>query len=303
MQVLGRSLGARLVGEPDNEDKHPPAIHAKHRLGRYPVLAPGEDDRAYRRLWEWIFNGAHEGRRSLLARHMLGPGIQKRIFEGRMDPVTWLAGTLARDPRRDAVPADGGTHRRVIAKSIHAQLALEWLVSTFDVDVLVLLRHPASVLASWMEVNLKDARNSTLATRRDIRLRYVDRWDVPPPGRDPVESMSWKIGLLTAALEEATARHPTWHVRTHESLCTDPPGEFRRLYGDLGLEWTQETTDYMEDHNQPGEGFVVKRVASELSDSWQRRLDDNQLATLRKVLSLFPITTWSDEDFVRHRTG
>ncbi len=44
---------------------------------------------------------------------------------------------------------------------------------------------------------------------------------------------------------------------------------------------------------------MVKRVASELTDSWQRRLDDGQLATLRRVLSWFPITTWSDRDFVR----
>jgi hypothetical protein len=299
MQVLGRGRKTRVVAEADNEDKYPAAIHAKHRLGRYPVLGPGEDDRAYRRLWEWIFDGAHEGRRSLLARQMLGPGIQGRIFDGRPDTLTWLAGTIARDPRPRPTSVDGGDHRRVVAKSIHAQLALDWLVSAFDVDVLVLLRHPANVLASWMEVNLKDSRNSTLETRPEIRSRYLDRWDVPLPGPEPLERMCWRIGLLVAALEESAAWHPTFQVRTHEALCTDPVGEFRRVFADFGMEWTQLAEDFLRDHDQPGEGFVVKRVAADLPDSWQRRLDDHQLSTLRKVLSRFPITTWSDDDFER----
>ena len=41
------------------------------------------------------------------------------------------------------------------------------------------------------------------------------------------------------------------------------------------------------------------RVAAGLSRAWQTKLDDDQLATLRRVLAWFPITTWSDADFER----
>ncbi len=190
-----------------------------------------------------------------------------------------------------------------MAKSIHAQFAIEWIAAEFDVEVLFLLRHPANVLASWLEVNLKDSRYSTLEHRDDIRQRYVEPWGVPLPGPDPIERKSWMIGLLTAAVEDTSARHPDWHVRTHEQLCTDPPGQFHHLFDDLGLPWGTSTEEFLEKHNSPGSGFVVKRVASELNGSWQRRLDDDQLTTLRRVLSWFPITTWSDQDFVRHRDG
>ncbi len=162
-----------------------------------------------------------------------------------------------------------------MAKSIHAQLAIDWIASQFDVDVLLLLRHPANVLASWMEINLKDSRYSTLENRPDIRARYVEPWGVPLPGPDPVERMSWMIGLLLAAIEEASTRHPDWHVRTHEQLCADPAGEFRRLSADLGLVWGESAEEFLVRHNTPGSGFAVKRVASELPDSWQRRLDDD----------------------------
>ncbi len=230
---------------------------------------------------------------------MSAPRKHERIFEGRQDLVTWVAATLARDPRPKASLDTDGRPARVIAKSIHAQLALEWLTSEFDVEVLVLLRHPANVLASWMEVKLKDSRNPTLETRPEIRHRYIEPWGVPLPGPDPVERMSWRIGLLTAALEEAAARHPGWHVRIHETLCLDPVAEFEQLYRDLGLRWTGETAKYLNDHDAPGEGFRVIRVASEQADSWKRRLDDDQLATLRRVLDWFPISSWSDEDYDR----
>ena len=298
MRVLGTSPGAVRIPEPDNEDKYPAAIHAKAQLGRYPCLLPGQQAPQYRRLWQWILSGAPEGWRSHQARRLLGPGAATRIFEGDMDLTTWAAATLARDPR--PAPRPQG---RVVAKSIHAQLALEWIATEFEVTPLVLLRHPGNVLASWMEVQLKDGRNSTLESRPEVRARYADRWDVPPPGPDPIEKMSWRIGLLIAALEEVLARHPDWQMRTHEQLCTDSVATFRTLFADLDLPWGDATEAFLVENDAPGEGFTTRRVASELSNSWQRRLDDHQLATLRRVLGHFPITTWSDADFERTAPG
>jgi hypothetical protein len=234
-----------------------------------------------------------ENGRAQLARHLLGPGSENRIHEGRPDPVTWLAGLLTRNPRSTPAPAAGP---RLVVKSIHAQLCVEWLADAFDLEVVILLRHPANVLASWLELNLKDSRNSTLETRPEIRTRYLEPWGVPLPGPDPIERISWRIGLLTAVLEDTAARHPEWHVRSHEQLCTDPPAEFQKLYAELGLEWGEPSARYLDEHNTPGTGFVTKRVASELSDSWRHRLDDDQVATLRRVLDWFPVTTWTDQD-------
>jgi hypothetical protein len=109
--------------------------------------------------------------------------------------------------------------------------------------------------------------------------------------------MAWRIGLLVAAVEDACSRHPEWALRTHEQLCTDPDAEFRQLYAELGLEWSDAVSEFLDTHNAPGSGFAVKRVANELPDSWQRRLEPSQVATLRRVLARFPITTYTDEDF------
>ena len=296
MRALSAGAGTTHVNEGDNEDHRPAAIHAKRRLGRYPLLLPGQRSDVYRHLWAWILDGAPRDRRSRVAQLIVGPGARERIYDGHLDVATWMAATLARYPK-----VVGTDPRRTVAKSIHAQLSLEWIAAEFDITPLVLLRHPASVLASWMEVQLKDGRNATLESRPEVRQRYTERWDVPPPGDDPIEKMSWRIGLLIAALEEALSSHPEWHVRTHEELCSDPVATFRALFVDLDLEWTDATRQFLVESDAPGEGFATQRVAAELSDSWQRRLDDDQLATLRRVLSRFPIATWSEADFVRTR--
>ena len=298
MRVLGTSPGTVKALEPDHEEKFAAAIHAKRRLGRYPSLEPGEPAPAYRALWEWILAGGQDSWRSLQARRLLGRRYGTRHFEGRMDLTTVVASTLARNPRPSREYLG-----RVVAKSIHAPMALEWLDAEFDIAPLVLLRHPASVLASWMEVNLKEGSYNTLESRPDIRARYLDRWDVPRPGPDRVERLSWRIGLLNAVLEEVLARNPTWQMRTHEQLCTDSVSTFRTLFDDLGLEWSDATAAYLIDNNVPGAGFQTRRVASEVVGSWQTRLDDDQLATLRRVLGRFPVTTWSDADFERTSPG
>lgn len=294
MRVLGTSPGTVKVLEPDHEEKFAAAIHAKRRLGRYPCLEPGEAAGPYRELWAWALSGGQDSWRSLQARRLLGPRYETRFFEGRMDLTTVVASTLARNPQpsRDYLG-------RTVAKSIHAQMSLEWLDQEFDVTPLILLRHPASVLASWMEVKLKDGSYSTLETRPDIRARYLDRWDVRPPGPDPIETLCWRIGFLIAVLEEVLAKHPTWQMRTHEQLCRDSAATFHTLFDDLGLEWSSATEEYLLTNNVPGDGFETRRVASEVVDSWQKRLDGAQLATLRRVLAGFPITTWSDADFER----
>jgi len=298
LRALGHAERVIDILEPDNEDKQPTAISAKHRVGRYPVLRPGQESLDYRRLWEWIFAGAPEGRRSLLARRMLGPGFVNRIHDGRFDPVARLAGAIAGRPP-PSTGAISAERRRVVAKSIHAQLSVEWLADEFDIDVVLLLRHPANVLASWLELNLKDSRNTTLENSAAIRARYLEPWGVPPPGPEPIERMSWRIALLTAVIEDASTRHPDWLVRVHEQLCVDPAVEFKRLYDDLGLEWTPSSEEFLRTRNSPGSGFTVNRIAAEVSDSWRRRLDDRQLATVRDVVSRFPIATWSDHDFER----
>ncbi len=302
-QVLDSAPGTQLLIEPDNEDKYPGAIRGKRRLGRYPVLEPDEEGGPYREMWDWILHDASTTPRIRLARRLLSIGDQRtkfihpRYFQGRRDPAMWAIATIG--VSRRARPHQRPPGRRVIAKSVHAQLALEWLSSEFEVDVVVLLRHPANVLASWKAVNFKDGRFPSLERNPRVLERYVRRWGVDLPGEDTTEQICWRIALLTAALEEAAARHPEWHLMVHEETCVDPDTAFRNLFSALDLPWTEPTEAYLREHDLPGTGFQIRRVASTVADSWRRSLTDEELDCLTRVIEQFPIRRWRSGDFTR----
>jgi hypothetical protein len=297
MQVLETATGIRALLEPDNEGISAPAIWGKRHRGRFPALRAGDQDPAYRSLWSWILAGAPVGGRLSMA-SLLMRGVQRptrtRFLQGRPVPLMRLAGAIASHP--DGRSRQGRDTGRLVVKSVHAPLAVDWLASEFEIDVLVLLRHPGNVLASWLDLSLNE-RFVRLEEDPAVRDHFVDRWGLLPPGPEPLERMIWQIGLLTAALEEAAAAHPGWVLQTHEGLCRDPRRTYRGVFDALGLNWTDATEAYLASHDRAGEGFLTDRVAADLPDRWQHRLTDEQVDQMRRILGPMPLRTWRPEDF------
>jgi len=301
MQVLGADPNLHPPLEPDNEGTSAPAIWGKKAAGRFPALQPGDHDERYRELWSWILEGAPRNLRLRLAAQVLRP-VQPpgrtRFLQGRRVPLMTMAGAIARHPG-SGTPSEHG-NQRLLVKSVHAPLALEWLAEEFDIDVLVLLRHPGNVLSSWLTLNLNE-QFIRLEENPAVRTRLLSSWGVTAPGPDPLERMIFSIGVLSTALEAAVSRNPRWLIRTHEQLCSDPGQEFKKLYADLGLAWSEAVEGFLVGNDRPGEGFLTQRVAAELPDNWKRRLTSHQVAVMQRVLSQFPLKTWTSEDF--HASG
>jgi hypothetical protein len=281
--------------EPDSERHRASATWAKRRAGRYPVLAPGERDDDYHQLWSWVFDGVPEGPRLKLADKILrgvGPAELDGFLRGGGSVKMSVAASIARHPRghRDH-RLDG---RRLLVKTVHAPLAIEWLAEEFDIDVVVVLRHPGSILASWLDLDFVD--RYVAFEERPALGHLVSSWGVPLPGPDQLERTIWRIGVLITALEMAMAHNPSWTVRTHEQLCGEPVAEFRRLYADLGLAWNPQAEATLADNDRAGKGFRTQRLAAELPDDWKRRLTPHQISEMQRVLAWFPLRTWTADD-------
>jgi Sulfotransferase family len=301
MRVLGTDPNLHPLMEPDNEGTSAPALWGKKAVGRFPALQPGDHDQRYHGLWSWILAGAPRSLRLRFAAQILGrvqrPG-RTRFLQGRRVPLMTIAGAIASHPGKNT-PSEL-RNQRLLVKSVHAPLALEWLAEEFEFDVLVLLRHPGNVLASWLALDLNE-QFVRLEENPAVRSQLLKPWGVTAPGPDPLERMIFSIGVLSTALEAAASRNPRWLVRTHEQLCSDPGQEFKKLYADLGLSWSEEVDGFLVGNDRPGKGFITQRVAAELPDNWKRRLTSHQVVVMQRVLSQFPLKTWSAEDF--HATG
>ena len=225
--ILSRDPSILAVTEPDSETKSAPAIWAKRRLGRYPVLAPGDRDADYEQLWRWVLAGAPQGKRLEAAERVRKIAIKewRWYVQGRWTPTMRLAGQLGRSPGDQPVPEL--RDHRLLVKSVHAAMCVEWLAATFDLEVLVLLRHPGAVLASWQSLGLPE-HFARLERVPEVRQR-CEEWGVPLPGPDELEHTVWLLGVLLTSLEQA-ARHSGLVLRTHEQMCLSPADEFRSLF-------------------------------------------------------------------------
>jgi hypothetical protein len=295
-QVLECDPSLHSLMEPDSEGHRASAIWAKRHAGRFPALVPGEPGGRYHRLWAWILEGAHESLRLRSAEQVLRivrPPERNSFLSGNTSPRMSLAATLGAhpSPRRSPALAD----HRLLVKTVHAPLAIDWLASEFDVDVVMVLRHPGSVLASWISLDYVD-QYVPFEGLPGVQ-RVAEELGVAPPGPDHLTRMIWRIGVLLCSLERAADRHPDWVVRTHEQLCRDPQEEFRQLYADLGLRWNEDAERNLVENDEPGRRFLTKRVAAELPDNWKQRLTPSQITELRRVLEPFPLTRWKSDDF------
>jgi hypothetical protein len=287
-QALSRAKGVTFVNEPDNEWPNPFALKAKLPLGQYPVLAEGDSGpRDYERLWERAFSGCQT--RSVagaaMRRMHKGPPTTLALWRAlcdhanpRLSPWLRLLTWVARPPSsRDA-------GEQVLVKAVHAPLALEWVASRFRPKVLVVLRHPLNVIASWTDLGWGDC---ALETSPKVKERFPDRWRLPELGAPAsrLRRVAWEIGLFTTALHAGLERHPNWLSVSHEALCIDPEEGFRQLFHEVGLTWTGAAASYLQESNQPGTGYRPFRIAAEQPESWRRRLTGDQITEIWSVLS------------------
>jgi len=290
-KVMAETEGAVLVSEPDNEGLRPSALRAKRSLGLYPVLKPGDRAPRYERLWDVAFAGGprrpfdlreRAARRLFFLTERSGSAAASRRRRGILHPTLPLSLLLSHE-RTPQAPGGG----RTVVKSVFCQLALEWLAVHWQPTVLVVHRHPFSVLGSWLEMGMGhvDAAVDPARTRR-----WLDPLGIEPPPLDAglVTRAAWRYGLLTTAVAQALAVHPEWNMVAHEHLCGDPFNRVRASCESVGLRWTREAASLVEESNRRGQGYATQRMAEHEVDRWKERLEPAQRSEAVAVLNRFP---------------
>jgi len=293
-ETLSFAANAGLVNEPDNETVNPFAVRAKLPLGRYPVL--GEHERApgdYTRLWTQAFSGQRSRRLSprtaaaeLLMRRLDGTELWNAFCRVEQPAATLRLRAVRALAQADPLPR--GTPRHVVVKSAHGPLAVEWIASQFQPQVVVVGRHPLNIVASWMELGWGGC---SLDTNPKIVERYVRRWDLPalPPTCSRLSRVAWEVGLLLSVLRSSAEAHPEWRLVSHEQMCSDPTGQFQELFTTLGLRWTDAAELHLRRSNRDAHGLVTMRVAADQPERWRKRLTGDQVREISGLLASFPV--------------
>jgi Sulfotransferase family len=210
--------------------------------------------------------------------------------------------------------ANLSTHRvrkkTAVMKDPVAVFSAPWLARHFDMNVVVMIRHPVAVCSSLKILKWKFDFNHFL--RQPQLMRETRLADFESEIRYFAENEQEIIAVgallwncIYAVVNEYRARYPGWLFLKHEELSMDPVDSFRKVYAELGLEFTTgvrtaiEVSSGEQNPSEPvrGDEFSIRRNSKGNVSNWKSRLSDREILTIKErtseVSSLFyPDLEW-----------
>ena len=211
-----------------------------------------------------------------------------RLTEARDPPrrarANALWATLAR-ASYEPTPSSEQAKRRLV-KSVHCILALDWLVESFPVRCVVVLRNPHALFASYRRMSMPDRFRNLLCQPR-LRDDLADYAPHPatPTGED--EEIAFQIALTYSIIAAQARIHPEWILTSHDRLCVDPTQAFSTLFGALGMTWGPDAAARLAELDQHGSGYAARRRTAEQPTKWRRDVNDAQRAAIERWIDAF----------------
>jgi hypothetical protein len=197
---------------------------------------------------------------------------------------------------------------RPLMKDPIAVFSAEWLASAFDMQVVVLIRHPAAFASSlkklgWTHpfshfIQQPALMKDHLQPFRDEIEEYAQR------EHDIVDQAALLWRLIYHVVSNYRQEHKDWTFVRHEDLSRDPVREFEMLYNELKLEWSEDTMRVVRSHSDesnPSEAPPVYQYLKRNSKSniwnWKQRLTKAEIERLRAQVEDVSQLFYSNEDW------
>lgn len=214
-------------------------------------------------------------------------------------------GRMVRDALRFRIWKAQG--RRPLVKDPIAIFSAEWLSTTFDMDVVVMIRHPAAFVGSLKQASWRHPV-SDLAGQRSLVRDLLDGFEAEIAAAVDREEDLVQHGILLWRLMhhvilEYRARHPEWTFLRHEDVSRDPAPTFADLYRRLGLQLSASARATIERHTAAYNPTEARNTQDLLRDSrenvqnWKRRLDASEIERIRAGTADIWPKLYSDDEW------
>ena len=196
---------------------------------------------------------------------------------------------------------------RPLLKDPIAIFSAEWLCDTFDMDVIVLIRHPAGFASSLKSRGLTHPFSHFLEQLMLMRDRLapfrgeITRFAAEPQPLLQQAILLWKLIYWT--ILNYRGNRPDWMFLRLEDIALNPQTEFEKIYRRLGLtydEHVRRTVGKYSDPSNPAETpdpALVKRDSRASIGTWRERLDAQEIQLIRKEVEPISKEFYSDSDW------
>lgn len=181
------------------------------------------------------------------------------------------------------------TRARPLVKDPIALFSAEWLADTYDMDVVVMIRHPAAFASSVKRLNWRFEFRDWLAQDdllRDKLARWHEQMHDAWAGKvDIIEHAIVMWNAIHDVIDGYRAAHPDWTFVRYEDLADAPMDGFRSLYERTGLTWSKKVAKAIASSSDAGNPSEVplwrhqsiKRSSAAAKDTWRTRLTEEEI--------------------------
>ncbi|MCC6208850.1 MAG: sulfotransferase [Gammaproteobacteria bacterium] len=239
----------------------------------------------------------------------------QRLIDGRYD---WQHGLGAARSPGDlskvirnllAVRKLRGNGGRPLIKDPIALMSAEWLSDQFDMNCIVMIRHPAAFVASMKRLGWASHPEKWALSQPLLMRDYLGPFEqrikaMSGSEHDLVEraSLAWTMHHHVISLYRK--RHPEWTFVRHEDISLDPVQSFADLYKKLGLPYTDKARSVIAEHTgksnperASGTEKTLKLDSAQNISSWKHRLSGEEILRIRGYVEDVAREFYSDADW------
>lgn len=276
-RVISKAKGVRYVHEPFNIDierENSPIIH-------WFQYVSGEDENDHR--IEAYLNSFLRVQKNDVLKELKGIKTIRKLQGFTIDFI------------RKAV------YKRTVMKDPIAIMSVEWMAHRFEMDVVILIRHPAAFVAS-LKVK-KWAFDFSNFLDQPLLINTL----VPHYREDITEACKSEMSiikqgiLLWNIIHSIIGRYSEkykndWYFVKHEDLSRDPAKEFENMFKFLGLTYSSKVNEYIESTSQSRVKGSLERDSKANIMSWKKRLSEDEIKKIKEgTINVWPKFYGEDE--------
>jgi len=197
---------------------------------------------------------------------------------------------------------------RVLMKDPIAVFSTEWLATTFNMDVIIMIRHPAAFAYSLKKKNWRHPFSHFLKQRslmRDYLYPFADEIrEFACEEKSLVEQAGLLWKLIYHTIVQFRQKHPGWIYIRHEDISTEPMHYFEKILNQLNVKITNgirqailETTKASNPVNAREPADPLVRDSRSLVHAWKKGLTAREIQLIRKRVDGVFYHFYSNDDW------
>ena len=197
--------------------------------------------------------------------------------------------------------------QRPLLKDPLALFSAEWLTNTFNMDVVILIRHPAAIVSSYKTLNwthpfshfLKQPllMDNHLANFADEITDFANNeYDVVDQA-----ALLWK--LTHHIILKYSQTRPGWIFVRHADISLDPINGFQTVFDRLNLLFSDEVKQTVQSHttsanpSEHADPYSIKRQSKQTIWFWKNKLTSEEIYRVRRRTEEISQAFFKEEDW------